>query len=127
MIPGLALILSCQLAGEALVHGTGWPLPGPVVGMVILLLLLLLNDSLPNPAETRFVTAPSEALVANLSVLFVPAGVGVVNKLDVLEAHWIALALALVASTIIGLAVTALVFAGVARLLSPASERGEAA
>ncbi|WP_424135920.1 CidA/LrgA family protein [Roseomonas chloroacetimidivorans] len=127
MIPGLALILSCQLAGEALVHGTGWPLPGPVVGMVILLLLLLLNDSLPNPAETRFVTAPSEALVANLSVLFVPAGVGVVNKLDVLEAHWFALALALVTSTIIGLAVTALVFAGVARRLSPASEREEAA
>ena len=116
MIPGAALILSCQLLGEALVHGTGWPLPGPVVGMVLLLALLLANDQLDDPFDTGFVTGPADALLVNLAFLFVPAGVGVVNRLDVLAAHWLGLAIALVVSTVIGLVVTVLVFVGVARL-----------
>ncbi|SHJ07288.1 Putative effector of murein hydrolase LrgA, UPF0299 family [Roseomonas rosea] len=123
MIPGAALILLCQLLGEALVHGTGWPLPGPVVGMVFLLVLLLGNDLLADPVDTRFVTGPADGLLVNLAFLFVPAGVGVVNRLDVLAAHWLGLAVALVVSTLIGLAVTVLVFVGVARL----GQRGEAA
>jgi putative effector of murein hydrolase LrgA (UPF0299 family) len=116
MIPGAALILLCQLLGEALVHGTGWPLPGPVLGMVFLLLLLLGNDLLADPVDTRFVTGPADGLLVNLAFLFVPAGVGVVNRLDVLAAHWLGLAVALVVSTLIGLAVTVLVFVGVARM-----------
>jgi holin-like protein len=124
MIPGAALILLCQLMGEALVHGTGWPLPGPVVGMVLLLALLLLNDLLSEPLDTRFVTGPADGLLMNLTLLFVPAGVGVVNRMDVLAAHWFALALSLIASTIIGLVVTALVFVAVARLADRASGRG---
>ncbi|MBP0494054.1 CidA/LrgA family protein [Pararoseomonas indoligenes] len=116
MIPGAALILLCQLLGEALVHGTGWPLPGPVVGMVLLLLLLLGNDLLADPVDTRFVTGPADGLLMNLTLLFVPAGVGVVNRMDVLAAHWFALAASLVVSTLLGLVVTALVFVAVARL-----------
>jgi putative effector of murein hydrolase LrgA (UPF0299 family) len=127
MIPGVALILLCQLAGEALAHGTGWPLPGPVLGMMLLLALLLVNDARSRPVETGFVTAPAEGLLANLSLLFVPAGVGVVGKLDVLSQYGLGLAVALIASTVIGLAVTALVFAGVARLMVPAGAKGDAA
>jgi putative effector of murein hydrolase LrgA (UPF0299 family) len=127
MIAGIALILLCQLAGEALAHGTGWPLPGPVLGMMLLLALLLVNDARSCPLETRFVTAPAEGLLANLSLLFVPAGVGVVGKLDVLFQYGLGLAVALIASTLIGLAVTALVFAGVARLLAPAGAKADAA
>jgi putative effector of murein hydrolase LrgA (UPF0299 family) len=127
MIPGVALILLCQLAGEALAHGTGWPLPGPVLGMMLLLALLLVNDARSRPVETGFVTAPAEGLLANLSLLFVPAGVGVVGKLDVLSQYGLGLAVALIASTLIGLAVTALVFAGVARLMVPAGAKGDAA
>jgi putative effector of murein hydrolase LrgA (UPF0299 family) len=127
MIAGIALILLCQLAGEALAHGTGWPLPGPVLGMMLLLALLLANDAWPRPVETGFVTAPAEGLLANLSLLFVPAGVGVVGKLDVLSQYGLGLAAALIASTLIGLAVTALVFAGVARLMAPAGAKGDAA
>ncbi|MBP0443253.1 CidA/LrgA family protein [Roseomonas sp. SSH11] len=123
MIPGAALILSCQLFGEALVHATGWPLPGPVLGMIALLLLLLGNDLLARPLDTGFVTGPADALLANLAFLFVPAGVGVVNRLDVLAAHWFGLAMALIASTLIGLVVTVLVFVGVSRLTT----RGQAA
>jgi putative effector of murein hydrolase LrgA (UPF0299 family) len=127
MIAGIALILLCQLAGEALAHGTGWPLPGPVLGMMLLLALLLVNDARSRPVETRFVTAPAEGLLANLSLLFVPAGVGVVGKLDVFFQYGLGLAVALIASTLIGLAVTALVFAGVARLLAPADAKADAA
>ncbi|WP_458095847.1 CidA/LrgA family protein [Roseomonas sp. WA12] len=126
MIPGAALILLCQLMGEALVHGTGWPLPGPVVGMILLLLLLLGNDLLPRPADTGFVTAPADGLLVNLAFLFVPAGVGVVNRLDVLAANGVALAVALVVSTIVGLVVTVLVFVGVARLVGGKAPEGEA-
>ena len=126
MIPGAALILLCQLMGEALVHGTGWPLPGPVVGMILLLLLLLGNDLMPRPADTRFVTAPADGLLVNLAFLFVPAGVGVVNRLDVLAANGVALAVALVVSTVVGLVVTVLVFVGVARLVGGGAPAGGA-
>ena len=119
MIESLAVLLLCQLAGEALAHGTGLPLPGPVLGMVLLLALLLWRDAAPDlaPAPLRDgrVEGVANGLLGHLSLLFVPAGVGVVGALDVLGAHGFALALALVASTAIGLGVTALVFAALAR------------
>ena len=119
MIESLAVILLCQLAGEAVAHGTGWPLPGPVLGMAILLLLLLLRDTLPGlvPAALREarVEAAANGLLGHLSLLFVPAGVGVVGSLDVLGSYGPALGVGLIASTAIGLGVTALVFAAFAR------------
>jgi len=115
MIPGAALILLCQLAGEAAAHATGLPLPGPVLGMILLLLLLLGNDWLPRPLPTASATGAADGILGNLSLLFIPAGVGIVGKLDVLAAHGAGLAVALVASTLIGLVVTALTFALLAR------------
>jgi len=44
MIASLSLILLCQLTGEVIVRGLGLPMPGPVVGLIILLLLLLARD-----------------------------------------------------------------------------------
>lgn len=122
MIQGAALILLCQLAGEAVAHATGLPLPGPVLGMILLLALLLLNDALPRPAEMGFLAPAADGLLGNLSLLFIPAGVGVVGRLDVIQAYGLGLAVALVASTLIGLAATALTFAAVARLLNQEGE-----
>ena len=122
MIQGAALILLCQLAGEAVAHGTGLPLPGPVLGMILLLLLLLLNDALPRPAGTAFLAPAADGLLGNLSLLFIPAGVGVVGRIDVIQAYGLGLAVALVASTLIGLVATALTFAAVARLLRQEAE-----
>lgn len=123
MIESLAVLLLCQLAGEALAHGTGLPLPGPVLGMAFLLALLLLRDAAPDlvPAPLRDgrVEGVANGLLGHLSLLFVPAGVGVVGALDVLGSHGAALALALLASTAIGLGVTALVFAALARGSAP--------
>ncbi|MFC0387338.1 CidA/LrgA family protein [Muricoccus vinaceus] len=127
MIPGAALILLCQLAGEAIAHATGWPLPGPVLGMLFLLVMMLGNDLLADPLPTGSVTGAADGILANLSLLFIPAGVGIVGKLDVLAQYGVGLAVALVASTLIGLAVTALVFAGVARLVGQAGTKADAA
>ncbi|TPG58091.1 CidA/LrgA family protein [Roseomonas nepalensis] len=122
MIPGAALILLCQLAGEAVAHATGLPLPGPVLGMILLLALLLLNDASPRPVGDAFLAPAADGLLGNLSLLFIPAGVGVVGRLDVLQANGVGLAVALVASTLIGLVATALTFAAVARLLHQEAE-----
>jgi holin-like protein len=47
MIASLSLILLCQLIGEVFVRGLGLPMPGPVIGLLVLLLLLLARDRFP--------------------------------------------------------------------------------
>ena len=100
---GLAVLLLCQSAGELLVRALALPLPGPVIGMLLLWGLLAV------PAFRGPVEAAADALLAHLSLLFVPLGVGVISHLGVLREHGVALALTLVASTVVGLVVTALV------------------
>lgn len=100
---GLALLLLLQAAGEALAHGLGWPIPGPVIGLMLLLL------ALQWPALRAPVSAAAGVLLAHLSLLFVPVGVGVITHLPVLSRYGWQLAVVLVLSTWVGLAVTALV------------------
>lgn len=104
LITGFIVLLGCQLAGEALVQLTGLPVPGPVAGMV-LLLTVLLGRRRPLPG----VEPVARGLLGNLSLLFVPAGVGVSVHLPRLAADGLALGLAIVASTVIGIAVAALI------------------
>src|ERR1700741_5006002 len=104
MIASLSLILLCQLGGEALVRGLHLPMPGPVIGLMILLVLLLARDRFTvlarGPLQGDGVESASRGLLANLSLLFVPAGVGVVQELDLVAAHGIAVAVVLVLSVI---------------------------
>jgi len=83
---------------------TGLPVPGPVVGMLLLFITLIARGSVP---ETFRNTA--QQLLSHLSLLFVPAGVGVMLHFGRLGKEWLALSVALVASTVITIAVTALV------------------
>jgi holin-like protein len=96
MIASLSLILLCQLVGEIFVHSFAVPVPGPVVGMMLLLILLLLRDRIPRlargPLHGNGVEARAKGLLAHLSLLFVPAGVGIVQKLDLLAEHGLAIA-----------------------------------
>ena len=100
---GLAILLMLQAAGEGLVHSLGWALPGPVVGLGLLLPAL----------RTRWVAEPvaavAEQLLAHLSLLFVPVGVGVITHLDLLSTYGLRLLAVVVLSTWIGLAAIALV------------------
>ena len=113
MLDTLFLILLCQLLGETLAQLAQLPIPGPVLGMLLLLGWLFLRGGV---AEELGRTA--DTLLAHLSLLFVPAGVGVMLHWERVRAHWQALALALILGTLITLVVTALTMAGLRRLLA---------
>ncbi len=125
MIASLTLILLAQLAGEALARGAGLPVPGPVIGMALLLGFLVLRDRgprpflrlMPQPLRDGTLEGTGRGLLANLSLMFVPAGAGIVGRLDVVQAQGLKLALVIVVSTGAALAATVVVFVGVQRLL----------
>lgn len=99
---GLAALLVFQAIGEALAHAFALPLPGPVLGMILLIPALTL------PQLREPVKAAAEALLAHLSLLFIPVGVGVITHLDMISRYGVRLLVVIVASTWIGMAVTAL-------------------
>ncbi|WP_295456546.1 CidA/LrgA family protein [uncultured Thiodictyon sp.] len=113
LLEALTLILICQLAGEVTVRAAGLPVPGPVLGMLLLLAWLWLRGGI---SERLGQTADS--LLGNLSLLFVPAGVGVMVHWARVQEQWVAIAAALLFGTLITLAVTALTMMGVQRLLA---------
>lgn len=111
MIQPLCLLLVCQLAGEALVRFAGVAFPGPVLGMGLLVVgLLVLGRA--GPALEGL----ADGILKNLSLLFVPAAVGIVQQAGLIAAHWVAITLAVVVSTVATLIVTVLTFRGVVRL-----------
>jgi holin-like protein len=122
MIASLSLILLCQLAGEVIVRGLVLPMPGPVVGLLFLLLLLLARDRFAvlarGPLQGDGVESASRVLLANLSLLFVPAGVGVVQKLNLVAEHGVAIAAVLAISVVLTLLVTVATFLVASRLLA---------
>ncbi len=123
MIHGFALLLACQLAGEALSRSLGLPVPGPVLGLVLLLTGLRVSARIGRPALEAGVGPVADGLLRHLALLFVPAGVGVVQHAGLVAEHGPALLAALVGSTVLTLAVTALVFAGTARAMGGRGER----
>jgi putative effector of murein hydrolase LrgA (UPF0299 family) len=122
MIASLSLILLCQLAGEIMVRALAVPVPGPVIGMLLLLVLLLLRDRVTpfaqGPLQGGRVENAARGLLAHLSLLFVPAGVGVVQKLDVLAQHGIAIVTVLAISVVITLLATVATFLVISKLMS---------
>jgi holin-like protein len=104
MLGAFTLLLVFQLIGEVLVLVTGLPVPGPVVGMLLLFVSLAVRGSAP-----QWLRESSQGLLAHLSLLFVPAGVGVLLHFQRLGAEWLPIVVALVASTVITIGVTALV------------------
>lgn len=123
MLKAIAILLVFQLAGEFLGLFLGLPLPGPVLGMALLVLGLLLLKRVPDWLETT-----SDNLLRHLSLLFVPASVGLVQYLDRIGAEWLPILAALVISTLLGIAASALTFVMVARLVGarPAADERKA-
>jgi putative effector of murein hydrolase LrgA (UPF0299 family) len=122
MIASLSLILLCQLAGEVVVRGLGIPMPGPVVGLVLLLGLLLARDRLAvlarGPLRQDGIETVAKNMLAHLSLLFVPAGVGVVQKLDLVAEHGLAITAVLAISVVVTLLVTVATFLIASRLMA---------
>jgi holin-like protein len=110
MINALTLLFLCQLAGEVVVHALGLTFPGPVLGMGLIFAGLLVAGR-----STPALDGVADTLLRNLSLLFVPAAVGVVQQAGLIAANWLAIFAAVIASTVLTLVVTVLTFRLVAR------------
>ena len=104
MLAAIALLLVCQLVGVTL-NRLGVPVPGAVIGMGLLLLWLAVVRR-----ERPSLDKVTGWLTAHLPIMFVPAAVGLMNEVSVLEQYGLAILLATLVSTVLTMVVTALVF-----------------
>ncbi|MDO6460014.1 CidA/LrgA family protein [Granulosicoccaceae sp. 1_MG-2023] len=102
-LEGMAFLLAFQLVGEVVSRLFHLPVPGPVLGMILLFVFLLLFRKVPVALSSAV-----EPLLNNLSLLFVPAGAGVILHLKRIGSEWFPLVTSLFLSTLFGMAVTAL-------------------
>lgn len=105
ILRSILILLAAQFAGEALHRALHLPLPGPVLGMALLAAILLLRKQEPDAALVQ----TSNGLLRWLGLLFIPAGTGVVANLGLFRTAWFPIVVALVVSTALTIAVTALV------------------
>lgn len=110
MLGALTLLLVFQLIGEVLAQLFALPIPGPVIGMALLFAALALRGG-PSP-ELR---DTAQNLLQHLSLLFVPAGVGIMLHFGRIGDEWLPLMASLIGSTVITIAVTALVLRALSR------------
>jgi len=108
---GITILLACQLAGGILVIWLSLPIPGPVIGMFLLLTILMVRGK-----PGRALDDTSNALLSHLSLLFIPAGVGVIIHIDRLSNEWLPITIALIVSTLVTLVSTALIMMALLRL-----------
>ena len=110
MLSALTQLLVFQLAGEVVARWLALPVPGPVLGMLFLFIALMLRQGPDKELQTT-----SQNLLQHLSLLFVPAGTGIMVHLHRVADEWLPLLLSLLISTAATLVVTALVM----KLLMP--------
>lgn len=121
MLLGLFSLLLFQLIGETIARGSGLPIPGPVIGFVLLAVALAAS-----PGLRREVDPVAAGLLRHLSLLFVPAAVGVIQQWGLLRVAAVPIVAALLVSTWAALLVTALVFRFVSTRLGLSGPDGEA-
>jgi holin-like protein len=104
MIHTFATLLVFQTLGEGLAYALSLPVPGPVIGMVLLFIYLLWRR-----AEAEKLTPTTQEFLKHLSLLFIPAGVGIIVHMERVGAEWLPIVTALVVSAMVSLIVTAFV------------------
>jgi len=102
MIHTFTLLLLFQLGGELIMRLFGLPIPGPVIGMTLLFITLLVRDHVSHEMRTN-----AGAFLQHMSLLFVPAGVGVMVHVQRVASEWLPIVFSLIISTFAGMAVTA--------------------
>ncbi|MFQ5935316.1 MAG: CidA/LrgA family protein [Acidiferrobacterales bacterium] len=112
MLNAITTLLVLQLIGEIVSQIFNLPIPGPVIGMLLLFLLLLAR--LPLAKQLR---ETAQNMLRHFSLLFVPAGVGVMLHVQRVSDEWVAIIVALVISTVLTIAVTALSIKVLTRLV----------
>jgi holin-like protein len=106
MLPAITILLVYQTVGEIAALWLGLPIPGPVIGMVMLFATLVARGSVPDNLRDT-----ANGLLTHLSLLFVPAGVGLMIHIERIRGEALPIVVSLVVSTAATIAVTALVFA----------------
>ncbi|GGF56066.1 murein hydrolase transporter LrgA [Terasakiella brassicae] len=99
MLPFFFLLCLLQLVGEVIVYVTDLPIPGPVVGMALLLAGLLINKGLPQGLDHA-----ASGLLKYLALLFVPAGVGVTLHFNLIAREWLPITASLIIATLLTIA-----------------------
>jgi len=128
MIVGLAVVLLCQLIGETFAYLTHLPVPAAVVGLVLLLGFFLMRDRwqwLPFSLRSEEIDKTCETLVQQMALLFVPAGVGIVQRLGILEANVLGVLAIILVTTAFSITVTAFTFRFVSRWFPAPPEHQE--
>ncbi len=114
MLAALTWLLLYQLTGEILVHVLDLPVPGPVIGMALLFLTLVIRGYGERPIP-RALQQTANTLLQHLSLLFVPAGTGVMLYLQLIMDESLPISVALIISTIGGMTITALILRALTR------------
>ncbi len=102
MVSGLLVLIGCQLLGEAMQRASGVPVPGPVIGLLLLLAVLVIRGG---PSST--LESSSRGLLKHLPMLFVPAGTGVLVHLELIRAEWLPITASVLGSSVIAIVATA--------------------
>ena len=110
MISTFLFLIIFQLLGEVIVYGLALPIPGQVIGMVLLLAYFHLREGAASKHEQ---TIPK--ILKHLSLFFIPAGTGIVVYLSQVKSNWLVIASAVSLSTAVALAITALAISRVGR------------
>lgn len=104
MLAGIFIVLLFFALGELagwLIHGF---IPGSVIGMILLFTALCLKIVKPDKIKPV-----AKFLCDNMALFFVPAGVGIINSMDILSQYWQAVLVACGVSTVVVLVVVGLV------------------
>ncbi len=112
MIRGVAIIFGFLFLGEAVSSLLRLPVPGNVIGMVLLTIALKLKA-----VKLEWVKPVADFLVNNMSFLFVPAGVGIMAYFDIVQKQWLPIAVSIFVSTVFVLLCTGLIQQGMIGLM----------
>ncbi|KRA30865.1 MULTISPECIES: CidA/LrgA family protein [unclassified Nocardioides] len=123
MIAGLTWLVAFQLAGELVTRVADLPVPGPVVGMLLLFCFLRLRRY----DDAGSIVRAGTALLRHLQLFFVPAGVGVVLYLGLIGREALPIGVAMLGSWFLGLAAVGWTAVALERLLGrPRDDLGTA-
>ncbi len=103
MIAALTWLLIFQLAGEIMARSFGLPVPGPVIGMGLLFAFLVWRGHTPVHLRDT-----AQGLLQHLSLLFIPAGTGIMLHFQRMADEWLPLTASLLISTGLAIAFSAL-------------------
>lgn len=110
MLKGFALLLSFQAFGLLANHLFHLPVPGPVLGMLMLLIYCLLATPSAELQNT------SQGLLAYLPLFILPASAGIVDYGALMRTAWLPISLALLVSLVVSFWLTPYIFRGFLRL-----------